>query len=71
MVEAYGTGKLRIMETYSGFDITPKMEISDNAFKIIFPNLNAYAKPKKAVADRPMGGVQDVKSGNIYICILE
>ena len=51
LIEAYGTGMLKIMEAYSGSDVTPKIETSDNAFKIILPNLNVSVKQKKAAAD--------------------
>lgn len=40
LIEAYGTGILKIMEAYAGTEKTPKIETSDNAFKIILPNLN-------------------------------
>lgn len=41
LIEAYGTGIARIMESYRGTGMTPQIETSDNAFKIILPNLNA------------------------------
>ena len=40
LIEAYGTGILKIMEAYAGTGKEPKIETSDNAFKIILPNLN-------------------------------
>ena len=43
LIEAYGTGILKIMEAYSGTGKEPQIETSDNAFKIILPNLNAHA----------------------------
>ena len=45
LIEAYGTGILKIMEAYSGTGKEPQIETSDNAFKIILPNLNAHADP--------------------------
>lgn len=46
------------MEAYAGSEATPKIETTDNVFKIILPNLNAHtqkgesAKEKrKAIAD--------------------
>lgn len=41
LIEAYGTGMRKIMDAYKGNDKMPKIEISDNVFKVILPNLNA------------------------------
>ena len=59
LIEAYGTGMLKIMEAYSGSDVTPKIETSDNAFKIILPNLNVSVKQKKAAADKAMNSIHE------------
>lgn len=59
LIEAYGTGMLKIMEAYSGSDVTPKIETSDNAFKIILPNLNVSVKQKKAAADKAMSSIHE------------
>lgn len=40
LIEAYGTGILKIRESYSDSGKKPKIEVSDNAFKITLPNLN-------------------------------
>lgn len=40
LIEAYGTGMLKINECYDNFEIKPKIEASNNAFKIILPNTN-------------------------------
>jgi len=37
LIEAYGTGVPKIMESYSGYCVSPKIEITDNAFKITLP----------------------------------
>lgn len=47
LIEAYGTGMRKIMEAYAGTGKNPKIEASENAFKIILPNLNAYIEPEK------------------------
>lgn len=50
LIEAYGTGILKIMNSYAGTGKKPKIETSDNAFKIILPNLNIQkpdASPSK------------------------
>lgn len=48
LIEAYGTGIKKIMDAYEGTGMTPQIETSDNAFKIILPNLNA--KPETAIS---------------------
>ncbi|MDO5297760.1 MAG: putative DNA binding domain-containing protein [bacterium] len=40
LIEAYGTGMLKIRESYADAPVQPKIEISDHAFKITLPNLN-------------------------------
>ncbi|RKI39293.1 AAA family ATPase [bacterium D16-51] len=55
LIEAYGTGILKIMEAYAETGKKPKIETSDNTFKIILPNLNAQktnvAPPKSSVEE--------------------
>ena len=55
LIEAYGTGILKIMEAYSGTGKEPQIETSDNAFKITLPNLNTHADPNESGA-RQNGG---------------
>ena len=40
LIEAYGTGMPKIMKAYAGTDLEPKIEVTNNAFKITLPNLN-------------------------------
>lgn len=40
LIEAYGTGIRKILTAYSSAEIQPTIEKSNNAFKIILPNLN-------------------------------
>ncbi|XCP84639.1 ATP-binding protein [Roseburia hominis] len=47
LIEASGTGILKIMDAYEGTGMTPQIETSDNAFKIILPNLNAKTEQKE------------------------
>jgi len=42
LIEAYGTGIRKIMEAYVETGKKPEIEVSDNAFKIILPNLNYF-----------------------------
>ncbi len=48
LIEAYGTGILKIMDAYEETGMTPQIEASDNAFKIILPNLNAKTEQKES-----------------------
>ncbi|MCJ7835756.1 putative DNA binding domain-containing protein [Cuneatibacter sp. NSJ-177] len=47
LIEAYGTGLIKIMDAYEGTGMTPQIETSDNAFKIILPNLNVISESVK------------------------
>lgn len=40
LIEAYGTGLPKIMESYKHYSVKPTIELSDNAFKITLPNTN-------------------------------
>lgn len=40
LIEAYGTGIPKIMAAYDENSIKPKIEVTDNAFKISLPNIN-------------------------------
>jgi ATP-dependent DNA helicase RecG len=42
LIEAYGTGIPRIMESYDGYSNKPKIQVTDNAFKITLPNRNGF-----------------------------
>ena len=59
LIEAYGTGMLKIQEAYAGTGKTPKIETSDNAFKIILPNLNVQMEQEGIAADKPAGNMQE------------
>ena len=59
LIEAYGTGMRKIMEAYSETGKKPEIETSDNAFKIILPNLNVHAEMKKADVNKPADDDQE------------
>lgn len=40
LIEAYGTGILKINECYADCEMKPRFEVTDNAFKITLPNTN-------------------------------
>ena len=53
LIEAYGTGIIKIVEAYEVNGVTPQIEASDNAFKIILPNLNQMPEPAKQIQGNP------------------
>ncbi|MBQ8091450.1 MAG: hypothetical protein IJ233_11970 [Pyramidobacter sp.] len=46
LIEAFGTGMLKIKESYSNRTLQDFIQISDNAFKITLPNVNALQPDK-------------------------
>ena len=48
LIEAYGTGMQKIITSYRDKNCDPQIETSDNAFKIILPNIN-YTDSEKSV----------------------
>ncbi len=48
LVEAYGTGILKINECYADYDVKPLIETTGNAFKITLPNTNFHAEEQKS-----------------------
>lgn len=51
LIEAYGTGMPKIMKAYDGTERKPKIEVSDNAFKMTLPNRNAGGEMSTAVPE--------------------
>lgn len=47
LIEAYGTGILKIMESYIDCAVKPQFEVTDNAFKITLPNINFVGERKE------------------------
>lgn len=52
LIEAYGTGITKIFDVYEGSGLMPDIEVSDNAFKIILPNLNVVTKGESRVREK-------------------
>ena len=48
LIEAYGTGMKKIMGAYADAPVQPKITATNNAFKIILPNVNAIPKATEA-----------------------
>ena len=53
LIEAYGTGILKINESYADCNVKPQFEVTDNAFKITLPNIN-YAGERKDLPTAPV-----------------
>lgn len=51
LIEAYGTGMPKILKSYAGSGVQPKIEVTSNAFKITLPNRNATAKETTTLLD--------------------
>ena len=47
LIEAYGTGILKINECYNDYVVKPLIETTSNAFKITLPNTNFHAEEQK------------------------
>ena len=49
LIEAYGTGIMKINECYAEYDMEPIFEATDNAFKLTLPNVNYSMRSKETV----------------------
>lgn len=47
LIEAYGTGILKINESYAECAVKPQFEVTNNAFKITLPNINYSGERKE------------------------
>ena len=47
LIEAYGTGMKKIMGAYADAPVQPKIATTNNAFKIMLPNVNATPKAEE------------------------
>ena len=54
LIEAYGTGILKINESYADCTVKPQFEVTDNAFKITLPNINYTGERKDVPATAPL-----------------
>ncbi|MBQ8241668.1 MAG: putative DNA binding domain-containing protein [Bacteroides sp.] len=54
LIEAYGTGILKINESYIDSDVQPQFEVTDNAFKITLPNINYADNQKNPLPTAPV-----------------
>ena len=70
LIEAYGTGILKINECYTDYTKKPRIEATDNAFKIILPNINYYTEKKTSEEVPPTAKTKkdDRKNAVIALC---
>lgn len=54
LIEAYGTGILKINESYADCAVKPQFAVTDNAFKITLPNINYAGKHTRAGSTAPL-----------------
>ena len=60
LIEAYGTGILKINECYNDYVVQPIIETTGNAFKIMLPNTNFHAERQKVLNYSKTGGSTSV-----------
>ena len=70
LIEAYGTGILKIKESYSDYDVKPQFEVTDNAFKITLPNIN-YAGERKELPTAPVKAIDKTDRKEIVLRLAE
>lgn len=70
LIEAYGTGILKIKESYSDYDVKPQFEVTDNAFKITLPNIN-YAGERKELPTVPVKTIDKTDRKEIVLRLAE
>ena len=72
LIEAYGTGILKINESYGDYSTKPLIETTSNAFKITLPNSNFHteeAKPQNG--STPTGATSTSKKAKRIDAVLE
>lgn len=60
LIEAYGTGILKINECYDDYAVKPLIETTGNAFKVTLPNSNFHAEEQKVSLFTKIGGSTSV-----------
>lgn len=56
LIESYGTGIRKIFALYKGYAVQPKIDVTQNTFKMILPNRNADMSEQEALtvaAEKP------------------
>lgn len=72
LIESYGTGIRRIYHLYSGCAKQPRIEVTQNTFKIVLPNMNRSAAPQsEPTANQQMRSILDYVKKNGQITDIE
>lgn len=61
LIEAYGTGILKINECYADSTTKPLIEATSNAFKITLPNLNFEKENNSSIGEKPRPQTSNTK----------
>lgn len=56
LIEAYGTGILKIRESYNKFSVKPLIETTENAFKVTLPNTNYHKESNSKIGYKQNNG---------------
>ena len=70
LIEAYGTGLTKIMDTYESTGLKPTISITKNTFKIILPNINKKYEIKEVsnlIESNPLTYIPKVNNEQIII----
>lgn len=63
LVEAYGTGILRITESYADHPVSPRFEMTDNVFRVTLPNRNHVSERGEGPAAPSAAGQTERREG--------
>lgn len=71
LIEAYGTGILKINESYTDCTVKPQFEVTDNAFKITLPNMNYTGERKNVSVAAPQRAADKSNRQEILLHLAE
>ena len=71
LIEAYGTGMKKIMGAYADAPVQPKITATNNAFKIILPNVNAAPKAAPEETEKAIDPAADSNEEKILRFLAE
>lgn len=66
LIEAYGTGILKIKECYRNEKIKPTIEVSSNVFKVTLPNVNFAGHAREKTDDEADRGADQPTSEDVF-----
>lgn len=71
LIEAYGTGILKINESYADCAVKPRFEVTDHAFKITLPNINYVGERKDVTSTAPLKVTDKTRRQEILLRLAE